>query len=404
MVFNIDSPIFKNRTVFSKKYIPPQILHRNEQIQQVSDRLKWALMGSKPKDHIIYGYGGTGKTMISRYVIEELCKRTPDVKYFYINLKEANTEVRALNAVLDKIANKTARTSSSHDLFDRIFTYIETIQQKHIIFILDEIDRVKHGYDGLLYGLLRSNEVSNTSKEITVVATTNDFNFPKQLDIGTRSSFSCMDKLIFPVYNANQLKDIITQRAKEGLNDGVYSDTILSLCAAYGASEHADARKTIELLEKAAEIAMIQKSTIITEAHVRAAREQNEFEGVYSGIITLPLHVKAVALAIIKDAKKRKNNQNGDSTSTTSTVYTEYTEICSRKSMERLTQRRVTDIITELSYLGLINCTITFNEPHRGKKKVVQLIVDPNRIEQIITSDPGFEMFKPTTVQQQLLL
>ena len=401
MVFDIESPIFKNRTVFNKKHIPTKILHREEQIKQVEERLKWALMGSKPKDHIIYGYGGTGKTMISLYVVEELCKRTAEVAYFYVNLKEAYTEVRALNAILDKLGDKTSKTSSSQDLFNRVFERIESLPQKHIILILDEIDKVKSGYDGLLYCLLRTNEVSDVSKEITIIATSNDFNFPADLQIGTRSSFSYMDKLTFPRYNAIELKDIISQRAVEGLKEGTYSNTILSLCAAYGAQEHGDARKTIELLEKSAEIAMMGKAATITELHVQAAREQNEYEGVYSGLKTLPIHCKAVALACVRDLKKRKTALNGDKESTSSTIYIEYKEICWRRNLQPLTQRRIVDILNDLGFLGLINCTLVFNSPYKGRNKLIEFIVDPKRIENIITDEEIFSIFKPASNTDQ---
>jgi archaeal cell division control protein 6 len=397
--FQMDSPIFKNRGIFHKKYIPPKIIHREKQIEQVAERLKWALMGSKPKDHIIYGYGGSGKTLIARYVAEELCNRTVDAVYYYINLRESNTEVRALNAILFKLTGKTFKTSSSQSLFTRIFQYIETVPQRHIIFILDEIDKVKSGYDGFLYCLLRPHEISDTTKEITIIATSNDFKFPSELEIGTSSSFSMMDKLTFPRYNALELRDIIEHRAQEGLKEGTWNETILGLCAAYGAQEHGDARKTIELLEKAADIAMMEHRPKILEEHVKKAREQIDFEGIYSGIRVLPLHVKAIALACIKDYKSASKNPVAVIESTTSTIYNKYKTICTTKGIEALSQRRTTDILNDLATLGMINCTVKFNNPNKGKKKVIEFLIEPERVEKLITDDEGFRIFKPAMNQ-----
>jgi len=404
MIFESESPIFKNRSVFNIKYIPEKILHRDNQIKEVASRLQWILQGSKPKDFIIYGFGGTGKTLTTLYVVEELRKLT-DFKYYYINLRKARTEVRALNTILDKLTKKTSNTSSPSELFRRIFEYIETIPQKHIFFILDEIDKVETGYDGLLYCFLRPHEVSETTKEITLIACSNDMNFPRELDVGTRSSFACMDKLMFPRYDATQLKDILKQRAKDGLKEGVCGDEILSLCAAYGAQEHGDARKTIELLEKAAEITMVEKEPKISEQHITKALEQIEYEAVYKGLKLLPVQCKAVALACIKDNKKKTNGYSNseDRDSTTTTIYSEYKNICYTKGIKTLTQRRVSDILNELGYLGMIDGVVYINNnSKKGKKKVVEIIVSPEKAEKIITEDETFEIFRPAVVQKKL--
>jgi len=398
MIFESESLIFKNRSVFNIKYIPEKILHRDDQIKEVAQRLQWILQGSKPKDFIIYGFGGTGKTLTTLYVVDEL-RKLADFQYFYINLKKARTEVRALNTILDKLIKKTRNTASPSNLFRMIFDYIETIPQQHIFFILDEIDKIETGYDGLLYCFLRPHEVSETTKDITLIACSNDMNFPRELDVGTRSSFACMDKLMFPRYDANQLKDILKQRAQEGLKEGACEDKILSLCAAHGAQEHGDARKTIELLEKAAEIAMGDKQSKILEIHLNRAREQIEYEAVYKGLTLLPTQCKAVALACIKDQKKKKN---GNDDSTTKTIYIEYKNICDSRGLKILTQRRVSDILNDLSYLGMINGTITFNIQSKGKKKVVEIIISSEKAEKIITDDEMFEMFRPVVVQKKL--
>jgi cell division control protein 6 len=406
-MFQINSPIFENRFVFSKKYVPDKIVHREEQIKQVADRLQWALMGSKPKDHIIYGYGGTGKTLVSRHVTEELIKRTVDVAYFYASLKESHTLVRALNSILGKMGGKTGKTNSSQHIFEKIYDIVNMLPQQHIIFILDEIDKVIEGYDDLLYGFLRSNEIATTEKDITLIATSNDFNFPNELEIGTRSSFAMMDKLTFPRYDAIQLKDIIKNRAVLGLKIDTYDDTLLSLCAAHGARDHGDARKTIELLEKAAEIAMMQKGTQITQTHVQLALEQNEFEGVYHGLKTLPTQAKAVALACIRDRKRiLKSNPEIKIESTTNTVYSEYLAICNRLGWNNLAISRFRDIINDLAFLGLLNNTTTYTKtitvPTRGKKKIIEIMIPVEKAEEIITSDEVFIQFRPEIVQMKL--
>lgn len=305
---------------------------------------------------------------------------------------------------MQKWAAKLEKTNSSQHLFEKIYTSVNTLPQKYIIFILDEIDKVVDGYDDLLYGFLRSNEKAPTEKEITLIATSNDFNFPSGLEMGTRSSFSLMDKLTFPMYNAPQLKDIITNRAALGLKKGTYDDTILSICAAHGARDHGDARKTIELLEKSAEIAMAKKDSKITQEHIELALKQSEYEGVYYGLKTLPIQSKAVALACIRDRKRiLKSKQQKSGESTTNTAYNEYSNICRHLSISSLSLRRFSDIINDLAFLGMLNNTITYtktaNVPSRGKKKIIEIIISLERAEEIITSDDVFSSFKPEIIQ-----
>lgn len=407
-MFETESPIFENRLVFSNKYVPEKIVHRDQQIEEVQARLQWPLMKnpSKPKDHVIYGFGGTGKTLISRHVVDELMKRTHDVTYFYISLKDAHTLVRALNAILGKMGGKAGKTNSSQHLFEKIYACVNTLPHKYIIFILDEIDKVVDGYDDLLYGFLRSNEKAQTDKEITLIATSNDFNFPSGLEMGTRSSFSLMDKLTFPMYNAPQLKDILANRAILGLKKNTYDDAILSICAAHGARDHGDARKTIELLEKSGEIAMARKSSKITQEHIDLALKQSEYEGVYCGLKTLPIQSKAVALSCIRDRKRILKSKQTKNESTTNTAYNEYTNICSSLGISSLSLRRFSDIINDLAFLGMLNNTITYtktsNVPTRGKKKIIDVTISLERAEEIITGDDIFSSFKPEIIQTKL--
>ncbi len=382
------NPIFKNRSVFSKDYVPKSILHRDEQIKQIADGLRYIIQGQRPTDQIIHGKRGTGKTLVARHVADELIKATHEARVFYVSLKHARTEFMALGMIIDKIIGKGTRGKSlikgnsfghGSDLF---FDYISELSEKYIILILDEINKIENP-DMLLHTLLRPNEVYGdlNGKELSYILISNDPEFPRCLSEGTKSSYTGVTKRVFPIYHADALRDILKERVHEGLIPGVCSEDIISLCAAYGAQEEGDARETIQLLEKAAEIAVEKKVGVITEDHVKLARQQVEFDGLVEVIKTLPTQLRVIALACIWDIKYNENSY----TSTTGSVYDVYKDIVKRIGIDVLTQRRVTDLLNELAAIGFIEAIIT-SKGRYGRTKVVSLLTS-FEMEKVLLED-----------------
>lgn len=387
--------IFQDRQVFDKSYIP-KIVHRDDQMLQIANCLQYILKDSIAADIAVFGKRGTGKTLTIRYVVDELTKRTSKVKTFYISLKKKRTAFKATEQIVNTLTGRPLRGKGDDEGYRMIFDYIKTLDEKYIIFILDEINEVED-IDGLLYSLLRTHEVYGglNGKEISYIFITNDMNFPKNLSEGTKSSFCGVTKRIFPPYNADQLKDILRERVEKGLKPGVCSEEILSFCAAIGAQELGDARETIKIMEKAAEIANEHSHLKLTEQHIKDARKQIEFESVAGVIRTLPKQLKCLALACIKDIKYGLKTPKH--TSTTASVYLAYKSICGSVGCEVLTQRRITDLLMELETLGIIDAQVIFSS--RGKPKHISTSAPIDTIEQALTEDPTFEQFKPAIFQ-----
>lgn len=373
-----DNPIFINRGVFSKDYVPKSILHRDEQIRQIANGLRYILNGQCPTDQIIHGKRGTGKTLVARHVADELGKATTEVKVFYVSLKQARTGFMALEKIIEKVIGRGKRGESliRGKSFDdgcyTIYNYISTLKETYVLFILDEVNSIENP-DVFLHSLLRINEVHGdiNNKQVSYIFISNDPEFPSGLSEGTRSSYSGVTKRVFPIYDAVALRDILKERVQEGLRPGVCDETIISLCAAFGAQEDGDARETIKLLEKAAEIAVEDNATVIIEDHVKGARQQIEFDGLAEVIKTLPTQLKAIALACIWDVKR--NMKNSDYVSTTGSVYNVYKDIVRIIGIDVLTQRRVTDLLSELAGIGYIDAIIK-SEGRMGRTKHVTLL------------------------------
>jgi predicted AAA+ superfamily ATPase len=81
--------------------------------------------------------------------------------------------------------------------------------------------------DGILYTLTRTDNIS-------VLSISNYLDF-KNL-INSRVTSSLNDKeIVFPPYGANQLSDILNERAQLSFNDGVLDSDVIPLCSAMAA-------------------------------------------------------------------------------------------------------------------------------------------------------------------------
>ncbi len=398
----IDSgKIFKDKHVFDKTYIPRKILHRDEEIQTLAINLSQVMRGLRPNDMILYGKRGTGKTLVTKYVTGELVQTTRDVRIYNINLRGTRTNFRAWKEIAKVVMGRDLHNRDAIDIAHLVFDYLTTIGENFIILILDEINEVTEGYDVFLYFLLRPHEIYHNimNKEISCIFITNSVEYPKNLSDGTLSSFKLVDQYAFNPYLANHLRDILYERAKDGLNDNVYDEAIIGLCAAYGAQEHGDARETIKLLVKAAELAEREGLSQVLEKHVKMALGAVEFDRTTKVLSTLPLHQKILALACVRDHKRTQKVNPAAYKVKTTTVYEEYTKLCASLGLEPLSYRRISDFINELDTLGIISKDNVYS---RGKSGHITLLV-PSTVEMVLTEDYRLTKFRPCEYQSTLM-
>lgn len=91
--------IFASRDVLRHDYIPEHLPHRDEHIQRLAGILAPALHQSKISNVFVYGKTGTGKTIVSKYVLDRLEKKATElgapVRIAYVNCRLAGTNYRA---------------------------------------------------------------------------------------------------------------------------------------------------------------------------------------------------------------------------------------------------------------------------------------------------------------------
>src|SRR3989440_5218810 len=93
--------------------------------------------------------------------------------------------------------------------------------------------------------------------------------------------------MVFPPYNADELFDILSERARLAFENGTAEDGVLQLIAALAAQEHGDARRALDLLRVSAELAERQGEEHITEEHVQRAKNKIELDTVIEAVKSL---------------------------------------------------------------------------------------------------------------------
>ena len=364
--------IFKEKGTLDHRFLPEKLVHRDEQINQIAKYWVDALNNVTPSNITLYGKTGTGKTAAATFAKEQLIQASDDkdvfIKVEYINCTDYTTEYQVITKLCQRLGknvpNRGWTKGELVNAFKDIFRRTAYGKKLILIVILDEIDILldKDG-DGILYTLTRTDNVS-------ILSISNYLDF-KGL-IKSRVNSSLNDKeIVFPPYGADQLADILSDRAALSFVDGVLESDVIPLCSAMAAKEEGDARYALDLLRTAGDLAFDDDSDVVTSNHVKRAKDKIEHNKVSDIISTLPLQQQRVLEAILDLSRKKEEITSGK-------LYEVYSDISKK---DAVTYRRIFDFINELEMLGIISTNTISRGRGKGRTNIIKLQCDESLLE-----------------------
>jgi len=379
--------LFRNHDALRSDYVPDHLPFRTPQIKSVGEVLSPLLRSSKPSSLLIYGKTGTGKTAVTKYVTARLSQtcttQNIPANFVYSNIRMAGTEYRVLAELAAGIGLTIPFTGLAvSEVLSRIQQHTRS-NSLHVVFILDEIDYlVKSFGDRLLYDLTSSSENINPGF-LSLLGISNDLQFKEELGARVLSRLS-EEETVFPPYSAPELKAILLERTQLAFNsEKSYTQAAINLCAALSGSEHGDARRAVDLLRIAGEVAEREGAVQLDERHVRIALQKIDQDRISDALKSLPLHAK---LILIATNKKTNNNSDQGGNTSSGSIYEDYSKLCEACGTDPLTTRRVSGLVTELDTLGLLTATIV-NYGRYGRTKKIISQVPPETLKQAFQSD-----------------
>jgi len=192
----------RDANVFDFNYIPQHPLMRQEAKPLIDALLRYATTGIA--NHLlIFGSRGSGKTLMVKY-ITRLLQKDHGLRFVYANCRQHNTSFKLLASLL----GVKPRGHSIDELWQR-FCDSHT---GRVVLILDEMDLIsdKDRNRQILYLISRS------PRNYMAVLLSNNPQFINSLDESTRSTLQ-PELIHFRDYDAEELQEILTDRAKSGI-------------------------------------------------------------------------------------------------------------------------------------------------------------------------------------------
>lgn len=359
--------LIKNRDALRFTFIPDRIQHRDNELTQVTQSLLPILKQSRPSNLLVYGKPGTGKTLVVKKVISKIQERVKTtnfpIKLVYTNSKVETTLYGLLlnfGRQLDMSEKELPWTGISiSEVFRRILDVINN-KKLNVILVIDEIDflvkLVTKGNKDILYHITRANERLDNGS-LTLVGISNNLTFKDHLDPRVISTLG-EEEVVFTSYTIEQLRSIIQERIRMAFDKDVVYDSTLNLCAAYAGREHGDARRAIDLIRVAGEIAERDQSISVQPDHIEEALKKIEEDKETAALKSYPLHEKLLILGVMRT--------DG---STTGSIYNVYKEMCRKIQQKELSYRRITQMLSEIEMSGLISSRLVHQGVHGNTKK-----------------------------------
>lgn len=368
-----ENSIFANKAALDSLLLPTKILGRESQKVELVRYLVGYRYGRVVPFVSVYGRSGSGKTTIVQHVCQEL----KEAEYLLVNLRRAHTVFGATNLIIGDLGLETLKGSKGTIPFEKIGNAIEDRLTKNgkklFVLVLDEFDVIFSDRRGrpsdFVYALIElEKDLAKKGLYLCIIGISNNVLSEYAIDDRVKSRIGTSEIFFAPYYDKDVL-DILSNRARYAFTDKI-DDAVLQYCSTLASQEHGDARRAIDLLRVAAEIASAKNQTVTT-SHVDIASKELQKDRIENILESSSYHFRRVLASIA-----RITYLSGQDWHYTSVIVKQYDKVW-RDHAKPLTYRRVSEIIREIEGAGLLISQESSKGRH-GYGKQYKLVISPN--------------------------
>ncbi|WP_089649953.1 Cdc6/Cdc18 family protein [Halobacterium hubeiense] len=393
-LFIREDPIFVDKELLEINHLPEEgrIVGRDEEISQLANAVNPGIFGQSPSNVLIYGKTGTGKSLCAKYVSRRLVQTADEeavnAAHAYVDCAQDGTETQAVQTIASNVNTDETdiyipdKGISTATYYKRLWKILDA-EYDVVLIILDEIDKLED--DDILMQLSRAGEAGKLeSCKIGVIGVSNKIKYKDRMDERVKSSL-CEREFVFPPYNASQLNDIMVARS-DAFRDGVLEDGVISRAAALAAREHGDARKAIDILRYAGEIAQSTEAETVREEFVTQARERAETDRFRELIRGSTPHSRYAlqALTMLSINAREDDTAPNNQGYRTTRIYDLYEQICRQEGSDPLSLRRVRDLLKEHAFLDIVEQSRHSGGSAEGSYTEHTLLEDPDVVKDVL--------------------
>ncbi len=369
--------VFANKALLDPSTVSA-IVGRRAQAEALVELLADLDHGYLPPLVQVYGTPGTGKTTIVRKVALGAAAQFPGLRVVYVNLKECHSLFAAANQILFEVSGqKEPPVVGLAGIFGKLWEHVK--EDGYLLLILDEIDSIfedrRYNPSDFLYRILRRREAGKPPLVGLFTITNQLQGIDSLLDTRVRSSMG-YQHVRFPAYDEGEIMAILRSRAG-AFRPGALEPDTLQVAALLAAEEHGDARRALDLLRKAGELADEQGHGRVEPRYVTWADTALGKEKVVEAIKGLPPHQVMILLALsyFGDVGLREHPEGIPS----GELYEFYLQECSFWGLPSRGERRFADFLEDLETQKLIG-SVVVSRGRRGRQKLLWVEGRPEEV------------------------
>ncbi len=375
--------LFANKALLENLTLPSTIIGRENKAKELVRLLLGYKKGLVVPFVSVFGRSGSGKSTIVKFVCENLAD---EIDCAFVNLRKAKTIFGCANLILAELGQPTLKSAQGINLaIERISNAIELVlkregkkksSKKLFVLVLDEFDVLFYDKRGkpsdFIYKLLVMEEkLREKGFLMCTISISNNVMTDYEIDDRVRSRIGTSE-VFFEPYTRQDILAILKDRAEKAFSEPM-DCVILKYCADQSSEEHGDARRAIDLLRVAAEIAA-KRGEKPSKKHVDAAVDKLQKDRVSIMLSSASYNLKLTAAALARITYLTQELWHS-----TSTLYNQYCHIINANDMKPLTFRRISELLTELENNGLV-ISHTGSKGRHGYGTEYKLVVPPEAI------------------------